>query len=321
MGARGPAFTRVLPQCIVRQAFSCPRSAIPAMTEINPRVFGLGVARLTGKVTGEPATVCAGLTEKSFFLPSSARPRTYVAMQAAGRRVAVRAADRPLWNPGNPAPEWLDGSLPGDYGFDPLGLGSDPETLKYFVQAELVHGRFAMLGAAGIVVPGLLTKMGMLNVPDWYVAGEVAIKDSGIPLGALLIVQTLLMGWAEGMRIQDFKKPGSQGEGAFLGVSSGFAGGDNGYPGGFFDPMGMASPEMQLKEIKNGRLAMVAMFGFYTQYNATGKGPIDNLFEHMANPGMVCLPALRGVSAVFFGLVACFCARAARSGAGPALPE
>lgn len=69
------------------------------------------------------------------------------------------------------------------------GLGSDPETLKYFVQAELVHARFAMLGAAGIVLTGLATKAGALNVPEWYDAGLVAIKGSGIPLGALIIVQ------------------------------------------------------------------------------------------------------------------------------------
>lgn len=31
--------------------------------------------------------------------------------------------DRPLWLPGSEAPKWLDGSLPGDYGFDPLDLG------------------------------------------------------------------------------------------------------------------------------------------------------------------------------------------------------
>ena len=164
-------------------------------------------------------------------------------------RVNVRATDRPVWNPGNPAPAWLDGSLPGDFGFDPLGLGSDPDALKYFVQAELVHGRFAMLGAAGIVIPGLLTKMGVLNVPDWYVAGEVSIKESGIPLAALIVVQTLLMGWVEGMRIQDFKNPGSQGDGSFMGVTDGLKGSANGYPGGFFDPMGMASDTMKLKEM------------------------------------------------------------------------
>jgi hypothetical protein len=61
----------------------------------------------------------------------------------ACRNVVARAADRPLWNPGSESPAWLDGSLAGDYGFDPLGLGSDPEVLKYFVQAELVHARCA----------------------------------------------------------------------------------------------------------------------------------------------------------------------------------
>lgn len=42
-------------------------------------------------------------------------------------------------------------SLAGDFGFDPLGLGEDPNSLKWFVQAELVHSRFAMAGAAGIL--------------------------------------------------------------------------------------------------------------------------------------------------------------------------
>ena len=155
-------------------------------------------------------------------------------VQATSRRAAAAraaATDRPVWFPGNDAPEWLDGSLAGDYGFDPLGLGSDERALKYFVQAEVVHARFAMLGVAGIVLPGLATKLGALNVPDWWVAGEQSIKASGIPLGALLIVQLLLMGWVEGKRIQDFKNPGSQGDGTFLGVTDGFKGKDNGYPG------------------------------------------------------------------------------------------
>lgn len=42
--------------------------------------------------------------------------------------------------------------LAGDFGFDPLGLGEDPESLKWYVQAELVHSRFAMAGVAGILV-------------------------------------------------------------------------------------------------------------------------------------------------------------------------
>ena len=32
---------------------------------------------------------------------------------------------------GNKFPDHLDGSLPGDAGFDPLSLGSDPQLLKW----------------------------------------------------------------------------------------------------------------------------------------------------------------------------------------------
>lgn len=41
--------------------------------------------------------------------------------------------------------------LAGDFGFDPLGLGQEPQDLRWYVQAELVHARFAMAGVAGIL--------------------------------------------------------------------------------------------------------------------------------------------------------------------------
>lgn len=80
------------------------------------------------------------------------------------------------------------------------------------------------------------------------------------------------------------------GDGSFFGVTDGFTSVENGYPGGLFDPMGMAKGDMkamQTKEIKNGRLAMLSCVGYVAQYQATGKGPIDNLFDHLSAPGMV----------------------------------
>lgn len=51
---------------------------------------------------------------------------------AAPKKVAKPVtSDRPLWYPGAKAPEYLDGSLVGDYGFDPFGLGKPTEYLQF----------------------------------------------------------------------------------------------------------------------------------------------------------------------------------------------
>ncbi|GIL55109.1 hypothetical protein Vafri_10722 [Volvox africanus] len=217
------------------------------------------------------------------------------------RSVRVQAATRPVWFPGNPPPAHLDGTLAGDYGFDPLFLGQEPQTLKWYVQAELVHGRFAMLGAAGIILTSIGAKVG-LGFPEWYDAGKVVVEKNNIDFPTLLITQFYLMGWAETKRWYDFKNPGSQGDGSFLGFTDEFKGLENGYPGGrFFDFMGLSRgdaakyKEYKQKEIKNGRLAMIACLGFAAQYAATGKGPLDNLADHLADPNHVNF-ATNGIS-------------------------
>jgi hypothetical protein len=49
-----------------------------------------------------------------------------------------------------------DGSLPGDVGFDPLGF-SDVFDIKILREAELKHGRIAMLATLGLIVQEVYT--------------------------------------------------------------------------------------------------------------------------------------------------------------------
>jgi len=53
--------------------------------------------------------------KKKLTVPAVSRPDASV-------RAVAADPDRPIWFPGSTPPEWLDGSLPGDFGFDPLGL-------------------------------------------------------------------------------------------------------------------------------------------------------------------------------------------------------
>jgi light-harvesting complex I chlorophyll a/b binding protein 3 len=147
---------------------------------------------------------------------------------------------------------YLDGSKPGDFGFDPLGL-SDPEgaggfmTPEWLAYGEIINGRYAMLGAAGMVGPELLGKVGAIPAQTnvlWFQTG--VIPNGGTPEGlyqvwplgtlidpwALFWIEVVLMQFAELRRWQDFKNPGCMGKQYFLGLEGLLGGsGEPAYPG------------------------------------------------------------------------------------------
>jgi Chlorophyll A-B binding protein len=151
-------------------------------------------------------------------------------------------------------------------------------TLKRYREAELAHGRVAMLASVGFLVGEYVEGSSFLF--DAQVSGPAITHLSQVPLPFWLMLIGAI-GYAERIRldigwVEPEKVPISK-QGLLR---------DTYYPGDIgFDPLGLkpkdpaALFELQTKELQNGRLAMIAAAGFMAQELSDKKGIIEHLLN------------------------------------------
>jgi len=189
----------------------------------------------------------------------------------AGGNLYVRAAIKAgLLKPDSPLADGEASILVGNKGLDPLGFATSLKTLRLYREAEIKHGRLAMLAAAGWPVSELLQPWisKAVNLPD------LLVKAGGLPERA----PSLLNGGLEKISPIFFMAAivfsARVESAAIIKLRS-----DDPYiPGDLgFDPLNVykgldteeKKREMELKELNNGRLAMLAIAGYAAQEFAT----------------------------------------------------
>jgi len=147
----------------------------------------------------------------------------------------------------------------GDVGFDPLGF-SDNFDMKFLREAEIKHGRISMMATLGFVLQEYMTIPGMTHVDDSNMAPAAAGLSSMLQIVFYIGVLEFWTNKGNVTMETMFEDPDR-------------------VPGSFgFDPMGLgvgkSTEEMekiQLQEIKNGRLAMLAIGGMIHHNWVTGE--------------------------------------------------
>jgi light-harvesting complex I chlorophyll a/b binding protein 4 len=147
----------------------------------------------------------------------------------------------------------------GNADFDPFAL-SEYFDIKWMRESELKHGRAAMLATVGFIVQQFVTLPGMTHVDD----SNLAPAAAGIsPMLQIVVGAGILEWWSNKGKVtmmdmfeDESREPGNLG----------------------FDPLGFGKgkskeqmEDLQLKEIKNGRLAMLAIGGMIHHNWVTGE--------------------------------------------------
>ncbi|KAK3251569.1 hypothetical protein CYMTET_39088 [Cymbomonas tetramitiformis] len=143
------------------------------------------------------------------------------AQDAARAKSEWYGEGRPMWlgplGTSYEYPHYLEGEAPGDYGFDPLGFSSSPESFARNQECELLHARWAMLAVIGCLIPEALAMNGVeLGEAIWWkvgaekLKGDFTINYAGIEgfriagkagIAAIATCQVALMGGPEYARL------------------------------------------------------------------------------------------------------------------------
>merc|ERR1719310_1112293 len=154
------------------------------------------------------------------------------------------------------------GGLVGDCAplgyFDPFGFSKDasPETMKKFREAELKHGRVAMLAAWGMITADKFHPLF-----NGKLSSNPLLAITQVPkLGLIQIF--VFIGFMEVIGILNSKRADYE-------------------PGNFLGTSQWETTETwdnyQLRELNNGRLAMFGSIGMLTHAYITGLGPLELL--------------------------------------------
>lgn len=194
--------------------------------------------------------------------------------------------------------------MAGDYGFDPAGFSNNPpkqwliggeqRSLKWYREAEIVHGRVAMLAVVGMLVPSFYHFPGNpdLGVPmDAFSELNPYKALTTVPEAGLYQIALVIYG-IELARIKRVirgdKAPGD------LGL------GQTGFNPFNFNYSEEEYFEKQVQEIKHGRLAMVGILGMLLQASASGVGVVQQLGKAFSWPEHLAVPTGPGVLGDYF---------------------
>lgn len=150
------------------------------------------------------ASLCA-LAPATAFVPGAV---PLAGVRSAPSQLSMAATpDRSIAIPIDPYPEGLDGEMVGDVGFDPAGFANNPPKwvtgdgagtagrVRWYREAEIAHGRVAMLAATGWLFPEIYHFPGnsVLGL-DRFAETNPLVAYGNIPgAGGIQIVVTLLI--------------------------------------------------------------------------------------------------------------------------------